>query len=326
MYSSLTNHNSRFAASRDPVPIKVVAAFLRLGQKYDFEAIRIEALHRIFYEVPTTLEDYDTLKTGSQIQKTSVLFWIDMLTVAHEHNLQSVLPFALYMCSTMIFFGSSTISEETDCDEYKARLAIDDRMKCLSSYRTLLRTQNDTTFAWLDCEDAYGSCDHVMDCHLHRNYLIREYFFNRSTIGDWRNGRMVSRGVRIGVHAYPVMQSRTRSIPLGDVSFGKGSQRPSNCLHGRNSERNEWSVYVLLISSSSSLLITLYKPPVESKVAIGLLITGKATSWHVYTIGRSNPSGDAAVACVCTLQVIYVVSCTLFLCIDILYVRRDIVI
>ncbi|KZP23479.1 hypothetical protein FIBSPDRAFT_698028, partial [Athelia psychrophila] len=47
-----------FAASRDPVPIKVVAAFLRLGQKYDFEAIRIEALHRIFYEVPTTLEDY----------------------------------------------------------------------------------------------------------------------------------------------------------------------------------------------------------------------------------------------------------------------------
>lgn len=173
------------------MPIKVVAAFLRLGQKYDFEAIRIEALHRIFYEVPTTLEDYDTLKTGSQIQKTSVLFWIDMLTVAHEHNLQSVLPFALYMCSTMIFFGSSTISEETDCDEYKARLAIDDRMKCLSSYRTLLRTQNDTTFAWLDCEDAYGSCDHVMDCHLHRNYLIREYFFNRSTIGGlekWENG------------------------------------------------------------------------------------------------------------------------------------------
>ncbi|KZP23447.1 hypothetical protein FIBSPDRAFT_1042898 [Athelia psychrophila] len=59
-----------FAAPRDPVSTKVVAAFLRLGRKYDFEALRLEALHRIFYETPTSLAAFDKWQRSSQIQSS----------------------------------------------------------------------------------------------------------------------------------------------------------------------------------------------------------------------------------------------------------------
>ncbi|KAF7984459.1 hypothetical protein HWV62_14556 [Athelia sp. TMB] len=40
-----------------PLPIGVVAAFLRLGMKYDIDALRKEALRRLYYEFPV---DFDT--------------------------------------------------------------------------------------------------------------------------------------------------------------------------------------------------------------------------------------------------------------------------
>lgn len=81
----------------------IVAAFLRLGRKYDFEVLRIEALRRIFYEAPATLEEFDKRDSECRILYRGVpAFWLDMLNLAREQDLQSVLPLALYMCCFFI--------------------------------------------------------------------------------------------------------------------------------------------------------------------------------------------------------------------------------
>lgn len=76
IYSLLIERSHRlrsiFAASTAPVSITVVIDFLRLGRKYDFEGLRVEALHRVFYEIPTTLEDFDKLERGSRIQGAAI--------------------------------------------------------------------------------------------------------------------------------------------------------------------------------------------------------------------------------------------------------------
>lgn len=43
----------------EPLPIVAVAALLRLGTKYDIEVLRTEAVKRLVYEFPTSLQDYD---------------------------------------------------------------------------------------------------------------------------------------------------------------------------------------------------------------------------------------------------------------------------
>lgn len=78
-----------FAASKVSVSLDIVTAFLRLGRKYDLEGLRVEALQRIFYETPTTIEDYDGLDDGSQIERSpGSAFWLDMVNLANEQNLQ----------------------------------------------------------------------------------------------------------------------------------------------------------------------------------------------------------------------------------------------
>lgn len=65
------------------VSIDTIAAFLRLGLAYDIEELRIEALDRIFYEVPTSLHDYDKIGHGSHISHSPAI-WLDALNLAKE--------------------------------------------------------------------------------------------------------------------------------------------------------------------------------------------------------------------------------------------------
>ena len=184
-----------FAPSREPVSIKIVAAFLRLGRKYDFETLRTDALHRIFYEVPVTLEDNDACMHGSQIEGhiDSGLFWIGIVNLAREQNIQSVLPLALYECCRVLFenHGPSTIFEGiTEADGSTALLSLNDQMICLSSYSALLAMQNTTTYVWLDAEQDYAPCQAGPFCIDDRNSFLRNFFFSQASLqalDDWKS-------------------------------------------------------------------------------------------------------------------------------------------
>jgi hypothetical protein len=89
-----------------------VAAMLRLGSKYEFQHLREEALVRLRAEFPTTLGDWDRLPsdfTHIQEQK-GILF--DIVNLALEQGLLSILPAAYYLC----------IQDDIVCDGFSISL------------------------------------------------------------------------------------------------------------------------------------------------------------------------------------------------------------
>lgn len=84
------------------LPFAVVATLIRLRRKYDFRDLLDTAAERLTFENPTILEEFDVLKTDGQgpyrlarILNHPGIFY-DMLTLARENNIQSVLPCAYY--------------------------------------------------------------------------------------------------------------------------------------------------------------------------------------------------------------------------------------
>ncbi|KAF7969601.1 hypothetical protein HWV62_26837 [Athelia sp. TMB] len=168
-----------YLTARGSMPIERVAALLRLGQKYDFEALRTEALHRIFYEVPTTLEDFDSHAKCSQIYtEVDGTLWPNLLKLARDHNLQSALPLALYRCSGGIDIDSEDSSYPFGESGYL--ISVEDQILCLSCFSRLMRLHKLLTKKWLQsipkpfsaCVDT-GSCNHAHEFHL-RNAVCLE--------------------------------------------------------------------------------------------------------------------------------------------------------
>lgn len=79
------------------LPFAAVAAHIRLGRKYDFRELLDLALARLNFEHPTTLHGYDALLLDrpTRIVATPSLS-LDILALARENDILSVLPFAYY--------------------------------------------------------------------------------------------------------------------------------------------------------------------------------------------------------------------------------------
>jgi hypothetical protein len=84
------------------LPFPVIASLVRLGRKYDFEKLLCEAVDRLKFEYPATLDNYDLLKTGKPVRRpmTRVKFYdgihFDVITLSRENEIYSVLPCAYY--------------------------------------------------------------------------------------------------------------------------------------------------------------------------------------------------------------------------------------
>ena len=93
-----TDPIARVYTTRDLLPFSVVAAMLRLGSKYEFNHLREDALFRLRAEFPTTLETWDELPPEYTyiLEQDGILF--DIINLAIEQGLWSILPSAYYVC------------------------------------------------------------------------------------------------------------------------------------------------------------------------------------------------------------------------------------
>ncbi|KAF7984434.1 hypothetical protein HWV62_14506 [Athelia sp. TMB] len=163
-----------YLTARGSMPIERVAALLRLGQKYDFEALRTEALHRIYYEIPTTLEDFASRKRCSQIDtEVGYTFWPNLLKLAREHNLQSVLPLALYRCS-----GGINLDSEDPSDPFgklRSLISVEDQILLLSCFTRLMRLHKLLTRNWLQSvPNPFPACENARSCNDAHDFHLRD--------------------------------------------------------------------------------------------------------------------------------------------------------
>ncbi|KZP06404.1 hypothetical protein FIBSPDRAFT_322892 [Athelia psychrophila] len=155
---------------REPVTIDIVAAFIRMGKKYEIESLRVEGLQRLFYEYPVSLQGYDNIDDYSRITSArSVKFDVAML--AREQNLSSVLPLALMLCC--MSSAEEIIEGSPRTDGTFAKFSPDEIITSLYARERLAKLQVETTFAWIDASDwTYNACPTHKSCGEVRTKIL----------------------------------------------------------------------------------------------------------------------------------------------------------
>ncbi|KZP11456.1 hypothetical protein FIBSPDRAFT_837622 [Athelia psychrophila] len=173
----------RHVANGSTLPISVVAAFLRLGNKYDIEVLRIDALKRIFYEIPSDLDKAAERTGWSTIYRDDDFTTLEMLNLAREQNLLSTLPILRYRCCRLTQFIKT--------DLFKTRLDPQEAIICATTSSTLIRLQGETTFSWMTFPPSkYDGCQASAGCSAARIKLAIKTFFPVALIAlhIWQTG------------------------------------------------------------------------------------------------------------------------------------------
>ncbi|KAJ7782683.1 hypothetical protein B0H16DRAFT_1297340 [Mycena metata] len=134
------------------LPFPVIVAFLRLGRKYEFRDFFNTALERLTSENPTTLKAYDALRVDGKYDPTCIVPYpgvlYDILTLAREQKILSVLPCAYYRALTK---HSRLFDGIPRGDGTVASLDFVDQRRCTLSRETILKKQfmPGYTLGWL---------------------------------------------------------------------------------------------------------------------------------------------------------------------------------
>ncbi|KAJ6495808.1 hypothetical protein C8R47DRAFT_373214 [Mycena vitilis] len=119
LYDDLTDIESLLKAlffpnflAQTALPLSVIRALLRLGRKYDFSGLLNTAVNCLMFENPKTLEEYDAFPVPYRASRIAyypgLLF--DVISLARDYNLQSILPCAYYSAVTFHTLISSMAS------------------------------------------------------------------------------------------------------------------------------------------------------------------------------------------------------------------------
>jgi hypothetical protein len=147
--------------------MEVVATYLRLGTKYQMEEFRTQAVKRLSYEFPATLEELDHMKTYSRIDECASYAdeHFTVINLARSYNLPRVLPWAFAAACELL--SVEEILRQTDSAQ--PYLLREDQQTCLVGWQKLLRKQRVTTFSWLTAGNPGCS---KMSCKMARHTVL----------------------------------------------------------------------------------------------------------------------------------------------------------
>jgi hypothetical protein len=138
--------------------LAVVAAYLRLGTKYEIAQFRTEAIERLSYEFPSSLEEVDDIDHYSRIQECQSLEQegFSVVELARKCNVPKVLPWALYS----ICAGTPFDEILSPAESGQLKLSPADQRICILGWRELVECQGEVTYAWLLQSEAgmYTKC------------------------------------------------------------------------------------------------------------------------------------------------------------------------
>lgn len=158
------------------MPFDVVAAFLRLGEKYNITILKTDALTRLQYEFPSTLEQYDQANEWSMIENKHAVTR-DTINLAREvHCVDYILPSAFHaLCCENVH---KAILEATRDDGSKSLLSPEDQVIVITGWAKGRDFQRRVSMRWLLSEEElpplYEYCmTSPLSCIHARGRLIR---------------------------------------------------------------------------------------------------------------------------------------------------------
>lgn len=161
----------------NPIPFQVVAAFVRLGRKYDIDVVLKDGLRRLYYEYPTTLENYDALNPndiqgGWTLIEDALGIDINVIKLAHEHSLLSVLPGAFVNLDM-----EDIVAMGLGDNGRAATLSLVDQRAWFIYSCALPKLVAETMYAWTKLPQSdYPDCKTCSDCEMSRALLAGSLF------------------------------------------------------------------------------------------------------------------------------------------------------
>lgn len=135
-----------------PLPFDVVAAFLRLGLKYNIESLKDEAAARLTHDLPLSLTAF-TLRTfmimpnGHMVESCNSSLYSTINLVRECQCLTHILPVAFYLqaCKDLHSFHKPAISN----DGREVQLSHEDTCVLSVGWLKLIEAQHQYTYKWL---------------------------------------------------------------------------------------------------------------------------------------------------------------------------------
>ena len=127
--------------------LSTIAAFLRLGHKYDMDFLCAEATTRLAHEFPSTLQRWDDVE-NSRTLVTDIGPMCDIINLARANNtpkLDHIIPAAFYFCCQANNFKGVLGDFETQPTKYNS----DDQKAFILGWDSLVQKQAEETFSWL---------------------------------------------------------------------------------------------------------------------------------------------------------------------------------
>ena len=169
---------------------------MRLGRKYDIQQLYSEALTRLEFEFPSTLEGYDrsanswTLISSSDLDVGCALVSA-VINLGRENDILHILPVAFYIicrCHT----GKELIEAMEQSEGPALReLSVFDRRAVIKGWHSLVERQATETLKWLVQEDIFITICTAYECPRNRRQHLHEYWFPQvscSALEAWRSG------------------------------------------------------------------------------------------------------------------------------------------
>lgn len=163
--------------------MEIVVAFLRLGRKYEIKLLHADALKRLHYEFPSTLQAYgEHCCNGSMITiKSLARFLIAGANLAREQSVLLALPIALYICCCCYPYDVRELVEGIDDGASSIiKLSADNLVSCLGARSFLSTTQAETTLRWANSHGSiYSACKVPSKCNAIRKDILLKTFLPR---------------------------------------------------------------------------------------------------------------------------------------------------
>ncbi|KAJ7794538.1 hypothetical protein B0H14DRAFT_2392468 [Mycena olivaceomarginata] len=179
LYSSSVNISTLL--TQTALPLAAVRALIRLGRKYDFSELLKSAVGRLQYENPTTLAGFEAIMATRPMkpyEPTRIVHYpgilLDILTLARENELLSVLPCAYFR---VISHCNPLFDGVPRGDGTTAFLSAIDQRRCVISRDELVkaRFQEGYPLGWLQNWEFDSDCADPAKCNHGRNTRVHYY-------------------------------------------------------------------------------------------------------------------------------------------------------
>jgi hypothetical protein len=132
-----------------------LAAFLRLGKKYEIQQLYAESVARLSREFPSTLAKWEAAHDKNLEIESSPTLAFDVINLARETGFLAVLPTAFYHYCDVSLNIKGIFDGVERSDGSVVILRPEDQRACMMGWQQLIETQARETFSWLNTSTAF---------------------------------------------------------------------------------------------------------------------------------------------------------------------------